>query len=823
MKKIITALTLCILALSAQAYSVKVRVAGPEGNPEEYATCRIFPTPPQATAPGKSIMPPKAVCGGVTDSLGIYSTPLPNEGAYTLVVELPGTEPLSHKFEVTARQPDADLGTLTLGGETLGEVTVTAQRPLVIKEIDRIGYDVQADDDSRTSSLSEILRKVPMVSVDAEGNISVNGSSDFKIYKNGRPNSTMSKNAKDLFKALPASMIKKIEVITEPGAKYDAEGVAAILNIVTVENAAVRGVTGTASLSGNTLNPFQNASLWLTSQIDKVTFSVNGGTHHMTAHQSRQQQYVNHIYENGNTSQSNIVQSTAGWMGWGGLEASYDINARNLITAEMNMFSYGIKPAGSEYTLMTDPLGQTLSSYHATIWAPKYHYLDLDGTVSYQYSSPRQGETLALSYMISTTNQDNHLTQDFTDIVGDLFPYTAYNNLQKQKFTEHTFQGDWSRPLGKIQTLDLGAKYVLRRNHSQSDNLYEGWQNASTDFLHVTDIAALYAQYSVRWGKFMARGGLRYEYSHLKASYPKPSDPPAPDTPFSSNLGDWVPSAALSWQINMQNSLTFNYATRIQRPGISWLDPTENYRPTEVKYGNPDLKSARFQSLKLAYMLIKPKLNAQISANYSFSNNCVSETNTLEGNLVHQTYANVGRQRTLDFSGFMQLTAGSKTKIIISPQVQYYYNAVPQYRIDGWTWGGYLSLTQQLPWHLEAQAMAYVMRQWNWDAYSSADNNFNNRLMRHISLKRSFLNDRLSVSLQWQGVGQPRRHFTQRMVNGPYTGTTTMTMKNQNVGLNISYRFGSLQAHVKKTKANVKNDDLGGQKSGGGQGGGQGN
>ena len=104
----------------------------------------------------------------------------------------------------------------------LSEVEVKAIRPLVKAEIDRLAYDVQGDGDAKTSTVLEMLRKVPLVTVDAEDNIRVKGSTNFKIYKNGHPDPGISSNPKEVLKAIPASMIKHIEVITEPGAKYDA-------------------------------------------------------------------------------------------------------------------------------------------------------------------------------------------------------------------------------------------------------------------------------------------------------------------------------------------------------------------------------------------------------------------------------------------------------------------------------------------------------------------------------------------------------------------------------------------------------------------------
>ena len=119
--------------------------------------------------------------------------------------------------------------------QSLDGVTVTAQRQLIKQDIDRIGYDVQADEDSRTENVLDMLRKVPMVTIDGNENILVKGNSDYKIYKNGHLDPSLSKNAKEILKAMPANSVKRIEVITDPGAREDAEGVNAILNIVMMD------------------------------------------------------------------------------------------------------------------------------------------------------------------------------------------------------------------------------------------------------------------------------------------------------------------------------------------------------------------------------------------------------------------------------------------------------------------------------------------------------------------------------------------------------------------------------------------------------------
>ncbi|MDE5571717.1 MAG: TonB-dependent receptor, partial [Prevotella sp.] len=136
----------------------------------------------------------------------------------------------------------------------LDGVVVKAQRQLIKQDIDRIGYDVQADEEAKTQTVMDMLRKVPMVTVDGEDNIQVKGNSNFKVYKNGRLDPSLTRNAKQMLKSMPASMVKRIEVITDPGAREDAEGVDAVLNIVMLDGSKLGGVTGAVNLNYNTLN-----------------------------------------------------------------------------------------------------------------------------------------------------------------------------------------------------------------------------------------------------------------------------------------------------------------------------------------------------------------------------------------------------------------------------------------------------------------------------------------------------------------------------------------------------------------------------------------
>lgn len=800
-------ITFALLAISTTASAVNFRVLGTvadsTGTGEIYASIRIF-------AANDTIKP---VAVGVTDDNGNFSHELSASGQYRLNIHSVGKKTLNKSFSVSEQKPIANMDTLIINNTNiLDEVEVVAQRPLVSREIDRIGYDVQADEESKTSTVIEMLCKVPLVSVDSDNKITVRGSSNFKIYKNGRPNNTYSNNPKEVLASIPASMIKRIEVITEPGAKYDAEGVGAIINIVTIDNVTTKGVLGNISLRSNTINFVPRPSIWATSQIDKVTFSLNTGYSYMNSRETRHFNENTFNYnESGATLKSSSQGNNPGGLMYISAEASYEPDTLNLFTFEFGGYYYDVNPTGSGWAAMSDANGNLLYSYNQRYNYPSYSYFDFNGNLNYQRLTKRKGETFTLSYMISTTNQNSEQHTEYYDIVNPPFAYSETHSDFDLSFIEHTFQVDYVRPFKKIHQIDIGAKYILRNNNSVTNQKYVGAYSSMTDFSHITNIAAAYADYRINIGKWSARAGLRYEYSYLKAKHKDGSN-----TDFSRNLSDWVPSASVAWRLNDINSFTLNYAARINRPGISYLDPTVSENPNSTSQGNPTLESAQHNSIKLSYMFIKPKINFNLSAGYEFSTNEISQYSYVKDNHQFYLYGNVGEHQALSFNGYAQWNITSKTSFMLNAFAsrKRYKNSALGDHLSRWELQWYSQITQQLPWKLRLNLSGYWSGKYLSNAYYYGETT-KGALNYTLSLQRAFLkSDRLSVRLAVTNpIGPSTGEYQSRIINGDRTGLTRSTTYNRRiVQFTLSYRFGSLNAQVKKVSKSIQNDDLMGRK-----------
>ena len=245
----------------------------------------------------------------------------------------------------------------------LDGVVVKAQRQLIKQDIDRIAYDVQADEESKTQTVMDMLRKVPMVTVDGQDNIQVKGNSSFKVYKNGHLDPSLTRNAKEVFKSMPASTVKRIEVITDPGAREDAEGVDAILNIVTLSNTKMQGITGVVSSSLNTLG-HSNFYSSLTSQLGKLMLSVDYGYNGMTRHDSYNRVEKSSTYlDTRNTMLGGAEGSNPGDIHFADIDASYDIDSLNLLSASFGGYFYTLNVQGDGYNQLLNPAGKQLYSW----------------------------------------------------------------------------------------------------------------------------------------------------------------------------------------------------------------------------------------------------------------------------------------------------------------------------------------------------------------------------------------------------------------------------------------------------------------------------
>ncbi|MBS1348901.1 MAG: TonB-dependent receptor [Bacteroides sp.] len=800
-----------------------------EGEP--YATIKIV----------KKEAPAHALKMLVTDMKGKFQEKVPGTGDFVMTISSIGRNTIVKDFTVKAGEKVVDFGTLyiTDASNELGQVEVVAQKPLVKADIDKIEYNVQDDPDSKSNSVLEMLRKVPLVTVDGEDNIKVNGSSSFKVYVNGKPNNMMSNNPTEVLKSMPANSIKHIEVITNPGPKYDAEGVGGILNIVTVGS----GLEGyTATFSGNVSNMGAGGGLFGTVKSGKLTVSARYNYNYNDrprSYSGGNRRTVGDVTEG--SSDLDYDGSSKGYGNFqsGSMEASYEIDTLRLVSMSFGLWGGGNNSKSINNTFATAPgTGDELYRY-ASDSRSKSSWYSIDGGVDYQRMFPVKDRMFTLSYKINTSPQssdsystynDMHAATDWEDFLRRLYDL---NNDGSQNTTEHTFQADYTTPIGKIHTLEAGAKYILRDNSSEDDR-YERQIGTTGDYVldeehsshykHQNDILAAYMGYGLRVKKISGRLGVRYEHTKQEVKYllGRGDD-------FNKNFDDVVPSASIGYKLTDMSNLRFGYNMRIYRPGIWYLNPYLNdSNPTNISQGNSHLDSEKSHSFNLSYSNFTQKFNINLSARYSFTNNSIEQVteqvkdteiaglqNPTGKEVLYSTYQNIGKSRNASLSGYVNWNATSNTRIYANLYGNYtYMEGANGLKNDGWNLFAYGGAQQSLPhdWRISLN----IYGQTPWIMLQGKGSSF---FDYGLSVNKSFLNKRLTLSAFASNFFKKYMSPTSSLEGIGFTQDSWNRYTRQRFGVSVSYRIGELKASVKKAARTISNDDV---KSSGGEGGGGG-
>lgn len=689
--------------------------------------------------------------------------------------------------------------------QTLDGVVVTSQRQLVKVDAEKLTYDIQADEESKTKTVMDMLRKVPLVTVDGQDNITVKGSSDFKIYKNGHPDPSLSNNAKDVLKAIPASSIKKIEVITEPGAKYDAEGVTAILNIVMKDGSNMNGITTT--LQTQISDRGSQASAYIAAQTGKFAISTNYGMFHQSGSFTTPRSTETMIYgDTGNTLTTQTEMKQPATVHFLDLNTSYELDSLNLFTLSGSGFFYTLDLDGTTRTAMTAPDGSPIYKYNSTVEFPGYNYHNWNGRFDWQHKTRREGEIFTLSYMLSFTKRRDNERFAYEDIENMPMRYDGYTQNKQEYFSENTVQADWVRPLSEHHKIETGAKYIYRLNRSNTAMVYDGAEdeNAASEFRHTTHVGALYAQYMLNVGRWSARAGLRYEYSRLQAEFPDGTG-----EKFHKNLNDWVPSANVQYKFSDANSLKLSFATSIRRPGIDYLNPAVIETPTSVEFGNAALSSSRRNMLGLTFMHTGAKFTYNINPYYNFTNDNITSVEYLENGKRHSTYANALRSRSAGVSAFAQCQPWKGNSTSVNGSVNYDKFRNPNIALSNSGWHGevFVNTSQKLPWKLNLSMGAGG--QIGHDV-SNVYGYGGTWYYSYFRLQRSFLkDDRLTVNIAANNpIGSKYSAYRSGNTQGDFISTSCWENRQKSFSFGVSLRLGKLSTSVKKTEKTIENEDI---------------
>lgn len=743
-------------------------------------------------------------------------------GNYTVVIVAMGFNSKSIPLEVKETKV-YDLGKIVIAAQAnnLSEVNVTAARPVIKQEIDRIIYDVQADPESKVNTVLDMMRKVPLLSVDAEDNIQLKGSGSYKILINGKPSSLVARNPSDVFKSMPAANIEKIEVITTPPAKYDSEGLAGIINIITKKNIDA-GYNGSLNYRHSFPTGGPGGSGSITVKQGKFGISAFGGLNKSKSPEAAQGSSRNTF---GNedlgilpTFLSQVgANSSAGQSLYLNTELSYEIDTLNLISGEFSINKYtndGLYNLSSMLMQANDPY----QSYRAESNS-NYGWKGYDLSLNYQKGfKSDKNRLLTFSYKVNnSTNSQGSDYNIFDRFNYNLVMFPNYRQYNDGTSVEQTLQADYVHPVGKKLNIEGGVKAILRDNSSIFE--YQGQQATgeyavdslrTNNFNNKQNVYGIYNSYQYNLTNWGFKAGVRVELTTIDADFI------SQDGSLAKDFFNVIPSLSVNRKFKDMSSLNFGYTQRIERPGIWELNPFVQRQPNYESTGNPDLQPVLNNSFELNYSRFK-KGSINVGLNYSFANNTIQRVSSYipETEITRSTYVNTGKDRkfgtnfniSYPFTPTLNLSLGGNMNYI---WLEGNINGVTVKNegLQGYAYG-YLSYKLKTGWRLGGN--------FNYNSsWITLQGSSKPMLYTSFSLGKDIIKDKLtfsgSVSNPWmkfqswenetEGV-----NFTQRSYSNSFS---------RRVNLSLNWRFGKLKESIKKNKRGISNDDV---KAGGGSSG----
>jgi ferric enterobactin receptor len=602
----------------------------------------------------------KLITGDITNAKGQFRLNDIANGAYILKASFLGyAEKTVAPVELTLSKPDLDLGAILLRPENvqLAEVTVTAEAALVENKIDKLVYNADKDVSTAGGDAAEVLRRVPLLSVDLDGNVSLRGSSNVQILINGRPSGMFAASVADALKTIPAEQIKSVEVITTPGAKYDGEGAAGIINIITKKKSA-EGFTGSVNSSIGTRQ--NSAGLNLSLAKGRMGITGNGNTYFSwprTAFTVFDREDITPEYTRTLNQSGEAISAVLGYNG--SFSGYYDLNA-------FNGFTTSVRYNGFNNWLDGNTLGQLSDTYAREFARDNINNRfnnGFDWTTDYRRTFPNSEREFSLAFQWTNNYSSRNIENSQDDLLGnapELFRQELNNNRGVN--AEYTVQADYVHPLGQKVKVETGAKAVIRR--IDSDYRFEQFDLALqqyvvnplfTDiFAYNQDVYAAYASMNAKLGsKYGIVAGLRYEHTGISGDFR--SELP----PFKNDYDNFLPSLIVSRTFKNFSTLKLSLSQRIQRPSLSYVNPyLEVGDPFNVNVGNPDLAPERATQAELSYGAFLKGISLNAAVFYRYTQDVIEGFLSVDpvSGVSRTTFLNIGQNQSVGLDLFSSVT-----------------------------------------------------------------------------------------------------------------------------------------------------------------------
>jgi ferric enterobactin receptor len=749
------------------------------GSPLESATIQVF-----------SSQDSSLTGGGLADKEGNFAIADIPEGKYYIRISYIGYNgAVAKSVTVKKNQKDISLGVVKLepSSEMTQEIEVTGETPVMTFEAGKQIYDAKKDLTAQSGNTLELLRNIPSVEVDNDGNVSLRGSSNVKILIDGKPSALLSAGTQVL-QNIPANMVDKVEVITNPSAKYEAEGVSGLINIVMKENNAL-GYNGNMRLNGGTQDKY---NLSMTASAKKNKLTLTGSYSYWNYSVPGKSQFERETY---NSINSRLINQNLNWKykgisHFGSVGADYDFDKENTLSFLGNIFIYSRNLSGNDNLVFYNPDNTETGNITDYIDDGR-NGTNLEGTITYTKKYEKKDKELT-----AFINYSNRL--EYSDVINDYTSYgipdysTSVKNYYRFNFLNG--QADFISPFGKddIFKLESGLKSNLRfiggvYSYNYFDDATGSWfpvpgSENNADYSDMVN--ALYANLSGKYKDFSFQAGLRSEHTFVDFSIMNNTQA------YDSKYLDFFPSASVSQKFSNENQMQASYSRRINRPNLFFLNPfTDRIDEYTLRSGNPYLNPEYINSFEVRYIRDLKILTATVSGFYRNLNNKITFiTDTDTNGVSYMKPENRGQNNTSGLEAILQ--GGFAKWWTYNGSISYYNTNVIDntnginFDVDYYSWGGRLQTNAAIPDLFDIQlTYFYQGKQVNSQGEISPFQMFN------LSFQKSIFDKKFTVGLRINDLFDQQRF---KMVRGDanFSQNLYQKMDSRAVFLTLTYNFG---------------------------------
>ena len=744
----------------------------------------------------------KVVTGGITNTEGQYSIEIP-AGMYTVQYEFISYKTVQKKNQNLQRDATLPTVSLALDSESLDEVVVRAETTEVQIRLDKKVYNIGKDLTTSGATVSDALSNVPSVTVDVDGAISLRGNENVRILINGKPSAIAGFGSTDALRQLPAEAIERVEVITSPSARYDAEGTAGILNIILRKertlglNGSVQanlgvplssGLTGNINLRTDKFNIFNTTGIRYRESPGNAFFETQYLTDNATNPLVLEDREYDRLNRGFNTN----------------LGIEYFITENSSITASGFLRLGDDEDSTTNLTQEFDS-ANTLAVLRSRIETETEEDTSLQFSLNYVNNFDTNGHKLTIDLQAEDDEEtETSFIDEFNTFPTDEILPAEFITQQEDQ-NEYLIQADYVRPIGENAQFEAGYRGTFETTTTDyllTEQLIAGGPFVRNDslsnvFTYEENVNALYSQYGNKFGKFSFLLGLRFEDTQLKGNVTGEDITSNDDfdVNFDNSYTGLFPTVNLVYELTERENVTLGYNRRINRPRGFFINPFPS-RSSEanVFQGNPGLRPAFANAFDLGYLKRWDKLTLTTSVYYQRETDAFERVSEDTGEV---TPNGVPIIRTIPFNLSTNERYGFEAGVLYNPakwlrlngsfnffgfQTEGFFNGV-DYSTENTSWFARGSTKVTLPYKVDWQTTAFYRGPRN-----NAQSDTEGLLSINLAFSKDIMDENATIGFNVSDLLNSRKRNT-RTVTPSFISESEFQWRERQFNLSFTYRF----------------------------------